>query len=270
MNIYGRASESRRRMWIIVVCTMAAVGLAACASTRGGASVTPARGSGSTGPASTAQIPAGSTPSFADGFRARTQLCESGGFTSCLAEASSAGAAASGWCAQEASAPAGYGGPSSSDITAEWIAGCDAALGIASSTTNPTPSTTTPPVAQPRTSTTALSPADQSFVSSVQNQIVGPASIPASYFDANYSDLATPEAIVASGQAVCAVAKSYSHFTQNVALFDMILSQSINDSVSSVSVPDGPNNAGPLEFLALAFTDLCPTYADLIPPGTST
>jgi len=270
MRVFGRPFESRRRMWIILVSTMAAIGLAACASTRGGASVTPAKGSGSTRPASTVRIPAGSTPSFADGFRTRTQLCKDLGWPSCLAQASSAGAAASGWCAQEASAPASYGGPSSSDITAQWIAGCDAALGIASSTTNPTPSTTTPPVAQPRTSTTALSPADQSFVSSVQNQIVGPAALPAWYFHANYSDLATPEAIVASGQAVCAVAKSYSDFTQNVALFDMILSQSINNSVSSVSVPDGPNNAGPLEFIALAFTDLCPTYADLIPPGTPT
>lgn len=111
------------------------------------------------------------------------------------------------------------------------------------------PSTTTTP--PPTTTTSTFSGADQAFLNDVVAQIPG------------IESSNTQNEMVSGAQAVCAlapsVANSFEPWTYLVAAAN-----------NTLNIPDGPQNEGPSTFTAIAITDLCPAYSDLIPAGTPT
>lgn len=123
-----------------------------------------------------------------------------------------------------------------------------------------TPST--PPVALPTntsttvapTTTTAFSATEQTFLNSVQAQVPG---------ITGENGPATSAELISGGQSVCSVAAQTS--PSEYEPWATLVAQTTN---ANLLIPDGPENAGPETFVAIAITDLCPAYSDLIPPGT--
>ena len=124
----------------------------------------PAQHSASAEKAAIDYAPAGSTPSFADGYNSATRVCKSGGWSTCIdqlqaAQSQGSTATAESYCGQIEADPSNYGGPSTGDIRSQWLQGCEAAYGYQSqSTTSPTsagtasatPTTTTGSASTPR------------------------------------------------------------------------------------------------------------------------
>lgn len=283
----GRVVKSAgSRKWIvlsIVLVILIAAGVAAAVGLK--SSTTPTRAASSKEPVMTTTTinyaPAGSTHSFADGYNSETRLCKPG-WPSCAAKVQSAGVTvASGWCTQLVQDPPLYGGPTPSDNHAQWLQGCNDALGLSASRSvsgpaTPTTSVTVGSSAQPTTTgppstqtappslaaptntaaptTTAFSASEQMFLNSVQAQLPG---------ITGDGGTAAPAELVSGGQSVCSVAAQTS--PNEYAAWDTLVAQTTN---GNLSIPDGPENAGPETFVAIAITDLCPAYSDLIPPGT--
>jgi hypothetical protein len=82
--------------------------------------------------------PAGSSHSYADGYDSNEKLCREQGWGSCKAKAASVSlSTAEGWCPQLEGAPGIYGGRPPGDDATQWLAGCNASLGITGTPSSP-------------------------------------------------------------------------------------------------------------------------------------
>ena len=121
------------------------------------------------------------------------------------------------------------------------------------------PATTIPqaaPADLPTTTTTTLTGAQEAFANDIGAKIPG---------ITQDGSPATPSELAQGGQIVCYQASQTN--PNGYGAWTVIVDRSTN---GALVVPDGPENAGPATFASIAITDLCPSYAGLIPTGTPT
>lgn len=225
--------------------------------------------------------PAGSSQSFADGYNSSTRLCLKQGWTSCAVKLARAqpNATAASWCSQTEQDPAIYGGPPPRDDRSQWLQGCIASFGSASTSattvppTSPIPTTTT-------TTTPPITPAQQKFVTDIENQFPGVSgAIAAGADDGTF----TTQTLAEEGQEICGAlsgippndvsAPTGSEFANP---YGRIVSDVLTGTFGSPGGTGGPFLDIPTVSqtlpnseieVSLSIEDICPQYLSDIPPG---